>query len=215
MSRRSLRKATNASNNTVDTIDNKEEEDVVVSCDIGNYLNGKKCEVCPKGYYCVGDNEKKPCPAGKYLPKVGGESEESCLSCEDYYWSDAGSSMCGKIKIRQWYSHWNNDNVMDRACSRSTYKWFDADSTVKCDNATFGDSAIGLGKGCGAPCGHITGEGNSYNINCKSLPCVISAGSDRQIRLTANGKMECFGKSWGIEKEWSDCGNGNEVIKWK
>lgn len=145
---------------------------------------------------------------------MGATSSSTCQKCADYYWSDAGASSCGRIKIHLWYSYWSNDNAMDRSCSRSTHKWFDANTTVKCNNDTFGDPAYKKKKGCGAPCGHIASEGDSFPVTCKSLPCVISRGSDRQIRLTPDKKMQCYGSSWGITGGWSDCGNGNDVVKW-
>lgn len=169
---------------------------------------------CPMGTYGVIAGKCEKCPAGTYSDVVGATSPSVCKKCPDYHWSDAGSSSCGKIKIHLWYAYWSNDNAMDRNCSRATSKWFYADAVVNCNNATFGDPAYGKGKGCGGPCAHIASEGASFPLTCKSLPCVISAGSDRQIRLTADRKMQCFGASWGITSGWSDCGNGNEVVDW-
>ena len=56
------------------------------------------CYQCPKGYYCVRGEEKKPCPKGTYMPEFGASALGDCKECEAGYYCkfSASSSVTGK-----------------------------------------------------------------------------------------------------------------------
>jgi len=49
-------------------------------CAAGKYNSGgsSSCPACPKGYKCLGSQDKTPCPAGKYTDQTG---QSSCKGC--------------------------------------------------------------------------------------------------------------------------------------
>ena len=153
-----------------------------------------KATKCNGGYKLLSNGTCEICPAGTYA-KAG---SQVCSPCNDYYWSNPGSASCGRIQIKITYSHWNNNNEAGRTCAASKQQWFNAGTTVQCNNATFGDPAVGRGKGCGAECAHLSSEGQTIELgSCRKLPCDIYGRSgDRTIKLNADGTADGKGSGW-------------------
>ena len=197
------------------TFDAKSNSCVVSNCDAGKILENGKCVECPEGYYCSGNNTKTACPAGKYNNTLGAKSSSACKKCEDYHWSDEGSSECGKIKIHLWYSYWADDNDVNKNCTLNMNKWFEAGTQVKASNDNFGgDPKEKQKKGAGAPCWHIANEGDTINLNCTSLPCTIQGPNGRYLKVTADRNFQCAkddGKFW----ECNGGKSGSDLVKWK
>ena len=151
------------------------------TCHAGTYsaAGSGTCIPCPAGQYnnTDGATSCQKCPAGTYANSTG---STSCTPCPDYHWSSSGASACGRIYLRFWYTGSSPNYALS--------KWFRADGTLTCNNDTFGgDPQNGTKKYCGDRGFHGLKEGNSVQLNCKTLPCTVWLGHDeRWIRFNAN-----------------------------
>ncbi len=158
-----------------------------INCELGTYAaeGSTYCQTCPAGYYCPTPSTKTACPTGTFSQQSGAIHKEVCQSCPNYYWSDPGSTKCGKIQIRIHASYWNE---YTNTCSKSSYIWmyasekeYGARCQYRCDGNwcgwTGGDPAPYKLKGCGRACSHWIGQESSKGkyipkiFDCKKFPC--------------------------------------------
>ena len=166
-------------------------------CPAGTYSNGGagSCTRCKPGTYSTGGaGQCSPCPSGQYNNTegatscqkcsggtyAGGIGNTSCSRCPDYHWSSAGAGSCGRIQLRFYYWFWSKD-----WSSQKFSKWFNAESTMSCNNETFGDPLYRVPKSCGSDSWHIVKEDSSITLNCPSLPCRIRG----DIRLDGESEI--------------------------
>ena len=50
-------------------------------CTAGNYCTEEAMLTCPAGYYCLANNNKLPCPPGKFRTNTGASDANDCTAC--------------------------------------------------------------------------------------------------------------------------------------
>ena len=118
-----------------------------------------------------------PCPAGTYF------SNGKCVPCPDYYWSDPGSTECGRMRGDLYY-FWS---VWERHVPVL------AGSSLTCNNNNFSDPMEHKTKNCtfGGIGFDFMRVGWPFNFNCKKLPCELPTGyAGHRLRITTTGMIE-------------------------
>ena len=169
------------------------------ACPAGYKCDGSSKTACPAGTYSLtGASKCTPCPAGTYSKY---SASPSCTKCAETYWSNEGATSCGKIKFRVYYAYKLFSAVKNLEANTN--------KTYPCNNAEFGDPRVEKDKICTFHYSFFDGsntffayEGQTFNLNCKTLPCEFVIGNNRTITVSTDGTIkQCYNNSCETAKD--------------
>jgi hypothetical protein len=140
-----------------------------VICAPGFFLNGTECSICPVGFYCPGDGNSYPCPAGTFNNLTGAIA---CMSCPAGTFSDiVGSATC-------------------TACPSGTYQdQIGATACLDCPNGSTSDvGSVSCTFGCSLS---LTGSTTSASAGfADGSATVIASGGEQPYTYLWNDSFE-------------------------
>ena len=176
-----------------------------------NPVNKTYGDFCPAGFYCPqGIASPVPCPAGTYLPELGGRNVDDCLPCmPSYYCSGIGQSNVTGQCSAGFYCISNSstptplDGITGDVCPNASYCPIGSSQPLTCPNTTFmnhtgaescyicpeGYYCLGTDTPIPCPQGYYCEEGTGLDW----LPCPEGTYGSREGLSISTQCSECSG----------------------
>ena len=159
------------------------------NCATGSHKENSACMSCGKNYYCTGDDEQQPCPAGSTAPS-GAKLKTDCACLQNYY-IDADNPEHACLKCgREWHCPGAGADPTPCAANRvsilgdfpygimsgpgydgcvCTSGWYDNGEDVPCNYCEPGFVCI-LGRKVSCPLNSAAPEGSGNPMDCECSP---------------------------------------------